>query len=165
MIKIDFELIGFGDRREVIAVNGRTVSPRVNKNGNLTFSAETDGECVLEIYRAHRYVGEKWILWNLLFFIISVFGIFDERQKKRLSVAALELNIFSASEERVTVWRQDFTDGGKFASVVTKAFVVEKSNVHFYDEEARRKQRLMKRIKILTVIALAVLSVVLITVL
>ena len=166
MAKLDLEFIGLNNLVGNILINGKF--PKFKKTENKTLSCQietTANECEVIIYKAHHYTGKAWLFWNLFYFIISIFGIFDERQNKKCLVIDAKFTITTTQDTQVVISKQDFVDGGKLVSIDTASQTNEISNIQYYDKEARKKHSKMKKFKILTTILIVILLVVLIIVL
>ena len=80
MAKLEFEFVGFYDCDRYITVNGKFVKFEKTEKKTYTCNVETiDDKCEVMVYQPHKYTGKHWLLWNLMFFIISLFGLFDIR--------------------------------------------------------------------------------------
>ena len=163
MAKLNLQFVGFKEAVGCIAVNGKLVN--VKKNRDKTYSCEleaTEAKSEVVIYRSHNYGGKAWFWWNMLYFIISLFGIFEGRQNGKCLVLDAKFNISTEQDTNVIIRRNDFVDGEKLVSIETEAEVEEISNIQYYDKEARKKHAKMKKIKIATAVITVALIVILV---
>ena len=101
----------------------------------------------------------------LIYYFISILGLFDVRHDKRCLVIDCRFKINLSENTNVTLQPVKFENDGKFVEVQTEAAVEETVNKQYYDKEGQRRLKKMKKVKIgLTIailIALAVLIVLL----
>lgn len=160
MAVVEFELIGLNESVESIIVDGK--SPKVNGNGkgNKCFSIETNKDCIdLIIYKTHYYVGVFWFLWEMLYFIISIFGIFDMYRDKRCLVIDCRYTIAVNNDMKVTLKRVKFENYGLYLEVLGDLDAKEHSNIQYFDEKAQKRHKIMKRIKLVIIIAVIFLII------
>lgn len=166
MAIVNIEFIEHRDFARNITIDGKFIKVKKNKEGKYIHTFETTKEkCEVVIFKGHQYYGKNWVLWNLLFFIISVFGIFDGGLNKRCLVADCRLVISCERDTNVIIKGQSFVDGEKLVQVETEAEVVEVANKQYCDKDAQKKHSKMKKIKLLTVFVCVILTVVLIVLL
>jgi len=166
MTKLDLEFVGLKDLEGCITVDGKYVKIKKNKQKEYTCNIETDKKQVeVVVYKSHNYYGKNWFWWNLLYFIISIFGIFDARQDKKCLVVDARLTISTEQDAKVILRRQDFEDGGKVMEIETSSQFEETKNIQYYDKEAKARHKKMKKFKIATTIISLALIIVLIIVL
>ena len=67
----------------MVFVDNERMSFKKNSSGQLEACLETDDNRIkLEIIKYHQYDSKYWCLWSILFFLVSVLGIFDNRNRK-----------------------------------------------------------------------------------
>lgn len=149
----------------LVYVDGEAVKFRRNEFKNLSATVKTDKDRVkIEVVKALDVGGIFWFLTQILFFIISIFGIFDVRIKKRYMSIRYECDV-------------DLTENGSFAlkcntprenaaafEIETDLNTTEISNICFADEKAKRTCKMLLIAKIFTAIAIAVIAVALLIV-
>ena len=146
MARLDLEFNSLTDA-DGITVDGKFVKLKQEKNKGYACSIETDkNECEVFICKGHKYLGKNWFWWNLLFFVISIFGIFDMRNGKFL-VWDVRLKISTNKDTKVVLNRADFTNGGKVVNIESDSEVEEISNIQIYDNEAKVRNAKMKKFK------------------
>lgn len=166
MAKLDLEFVGFNDAIDFMTINGELVKLKKAKNKIRTYSLDTeDGKAEIVIYKTHYYTSKNWFWWNLLYYFVSFFGLFDIRQSKKCLVLDSHFTITYEGDTKVVVRRVNFENGGKLVNVETTGQVEELSNVQYHDKEARKKHIKMKKIKTGITIGIAVLVAVLVFVL
>lgn len=166
MARLELEFVGFNNNDCFITVDGKYVKMKKNKTGSYTYNCETNNsKSEILIYKGHYYQTKRWVWWNLLYFIISLFGILDMWQNSKCLVLEAKFNVSTEQDASVVVQRQKFEDGGKFVDMVTQASIEEVSNIQYYDKTAQLKVKKMKKIKLFTAMTIIILTTILIFVL
>lgn len=149
MAKLSIDIVGINVATENIMIDGKR--PKLVKNGAGRRSCviETDkSEVEVSICHNHYYNGKNWFWWNLLFFIVSIFGIFDIYQNTRFLVVDCRFKLAINGDTNVELQIQNFEDGGKLLEVVSDNNVEILENKQFYDKEAQKRHKIMKKAKI-----------------
>lgn len=165
MANLEFEFIGFKDLNNCITVDGKFVKLKKTRKKTYKATVETNNKSEVVIYKTHYYNGKNWFWWNLLYYIVSIFGIFDIKQDKKCLVLDAKFSVTTQNDSKVIVKRQNFEDNGKLVSIETEAQVEEFSNVQYHDKEARKKHKKMKKFKIITTIVSMIIIITLIVIL
>lgn len=155
MAQLNLEFIGLKSLAGHVTVNGEFIKLKKD-HGKYFYTMNTEQPAVeVVIYQPHYYEGKFWFFWNLLYFLVSVFGLFDMRLNKRCLVLDARLKIATTQDAQVVIRRQNFVDGGALVSTETTAQVEIISNQQYYDKAAKKKASLMRKFKI----AIAVVAV------
>lgn len=72
--------------RSEILINGEKAQFTSNGRGSYEANVQSNGTDEIRIVRNHELASPLWLLWGLLFFIVSCFGIFDVRYSKAASL-------------------------------------------------------------------------------
>ena len=82
MVTHTIDFVGSNSALKNVTINGKIQKfQSVDRNTNrITFQTESESTEVV-LYETHQYTGKCWFLRWLLFYIISVFGLFDEVEK------------------------------------------------------------------------------------
>ena len=163
MAVLNLDFVGFGKNEGFITVDGKFAKLKKTA-GAYTCTYETDkSDCEVVIYKTHHYYGKYWFWRNLIYFIISVFGIFDVKKDKKCLVLDGKYIVSAEQDARLGFKRQDFVDGGPLAVIYTPVKVQVISNVQYSDKTAMKRHSKMKLLKLLSILsALLVLTVVII---
>ena len=148
MARIDLEFNGLHDAS--ITIDGKFVKLKQIKNHGYGCSIDKN-ECEVVVYKGHQYLGKNWFWWNFLFFVISLFGMFDMRHG-RFAVWDARLKISTDKDAKVVLKREDFNDGAKLVSIESDCVVEEISNIQYYDKDAKLRNAKMKKFKIWTTV-------------
>lgn len=158
MTNVNLEFYGLEEMEGCITVNDKFIDLKRNKEGGHSCTVQCErNECNIIIYKGHKYIGKNWIWWNLLYFFLSVFGIFDTKQNKQCLVYDARFNIICNSDTKIIIRKQNFVDGGKVVNVETDCRMIETANVQFYDVKGQKRHSRMKLIKILATAILVIL--------
>ena len=163
MSKLALEFVGLKSLEGHVTVDGKYVKLKKVK-GKYLCAIETDQEqCEIMIYQSHEYAGKHWLLWNSFCFLISLFGLFDTGLNKKCLVQDVRFTIATTEDTQAIIRRQNFVDGGIMVNVETPAAIGMIANRQYYDKEARKKHRLMKKVKFaLTAVAVVVAAILII---
>ena len=157
MAKLEVNLYASNEAVKLATVNDKPLKITSVTNGVGCCKMEiADNKAELAIYKTHHYSSKLWFLTNLIYFIISVFGIFDVRHDKNCPVIDCRYILYLDEETKVNLKPFSFTDGGKVAEITSSSPVKEISNIQYFDKVAQKKHKIMKGVKI----ALTVLSVI-----
>lgn len=147
ILKLQVE--GYNDALSHLTINGKSQKLKKNDKYHRECELEIEGDkAEILIYKTHNYVGKNWFWWNLLYFFISVFGLFDISKKTKCIVVDCRFTIHLTSETNALLKVQNFSDGGKFLQVETQNQVDELANIQIFDKEAQKRQRKMKNAKV-----------------
>lgn len=162
MTKLEIEFIR-ADNSTSVLIDGKFAKLKKNKNGNKYCTVETEKESVeVAMYKTHHYTGKFWFWRNLLYFFISILGIFDTRHDKRMLVAQSTFKVDTTHDAKISVGREDFVDGGKFAKFEGDTAIEEISNIQYCDKLAQKRHKTMKKAKIALAVGLIAIAIVLI---
>ena len=162
-MKLDLEMVGFHDKLDMVSVDGKIAKFKKRDNGTRGAIIETNKPKVdVVIYKSHHYVGKNWFWWQLLYFFVSVFGIFDIKQDKKCLVVDCRFTVTISNDTKVTLKRMNYTEGGKFVEIQSSATVEETSNIHYIDKEAQQRHKKMKKVKTGIFFGLVVVSILLV---
>ena len=144
----------------------------VTVNGKIAKFKKTDGKykCVVDcqeptaevvICKPNHYSTKGWFWWNLLFFIISIFGIFDMYRNKKFLTIDCSFTVSVAENTTVQIKPIKYVDGEKFCDVVSNTYVQEHSNTQFSDTLAKKRHKTMGKAKFAIIAVSIIVTVVL----
>lgn len=145
-----------------VLVNGKKENFVSNGRGSYELNINASGNDEIQIVRKHELTSPLWLLWGLLFFVISCFGIFDVRYSKAASLRCT-INVVSQGGGKVQLTPNVSRDG---AGVVIANSNCEVSVVENTSDSALLKKRLktLRIIKLLLWLALIATIVVFVVV-
>ena len=163
MARLDLEIRGYNEVFNKMIINGKEQKIQKDKAGLRTCSVDIDSNTAeIVVYKGHYYAGRFWLFWNILFFLVSLFGIFDMRDTKKFQVVDLRFNVSVKQDTKVSLQVRDFEDGGRFVDITSDSQIEEISNISMYDKEAPQRKQKAKKVKIFIMLALVALAAVLI---
>lgn len=161
MAQLEFELVGFNEVLRTMTVNGKLAKYSINEKGNRHFSTEISSDkAEVIIYKSNYYTSKGWFWWNLLYFFISIFGLFDMRQSKRFLSIDCRFNILVEKDAKVLLKVNNFQDGGKLLEIETDSKIEEINNIQYFDKVAQKRHKLFKKIKFAIIALTIILAVV-----
>ena len=160
MNNLSVKLTGYASKDTMFLVDGQKVKFKNNKFGNRIFEYQTDKDyATITINRFLEINSKLWLFWQLLFFVISIFGIFDMRHAKGYFVVDCELKIKLTQDTQITLKMNDSPKNDFACTVVAEAEVEQIRNRYYVDEKAKKRGKILVFAKILTFIAIAALGV------
>ena len=134
-----------------MTVNGKPV--KFKKTRDKIFSAQVDLKelpiAEIIIYRGNRYAGACWWLFEIFYFLLSIFGIFDTRLDKRFITIDSRFVVDVVTDTTAEFSVNEYVDGGEFVKLNTTANYRTVSNVNYKDESAVAKHKTAKKMKLL----------------
>lgn len=165
MAKLELQVVGYNDVLDNMQINGKKCKFTVNEDKTRTCFVEADRADIV-ICKTHFYTGKAWFWWSLLYYIISIFGIFDLRQNKRCQVIDCRFEVNLEKDKKVILKIQNFEDGGAFAEIESEETINLINNTQYFDKVAQKRIKKMKKAKFaisfLTIITVALILIFLI---
>lgn len=144
----------------VIKIDGKPATFKKNEFKNYTVNYKTENDKVkIEVYKMLDVGGIGWFITQLLFFIISIFGIFDVRYKFRhISLEYSAEFDLKEGQNNITIRIAPPKENTK--SVITETDLQFNENINKYSVNAKAKKtlKILKFAKIL--LTLAIIAVV-----
>lgn len=133
------------------------------KNGKKYISYKTDNEYIeLAVTKNTDMNSNLWILWQIIYLIISVFGLFDFGTNKKCLVMKSRIKIKAYESAEIIVKINSHTKSDRAVEIESQGEYEELENDQYIDEVARRRVKIMRLIKILIWIGLIILISVLV---
>lgn len=165
MAIVNLEFVGLKSLEGHVTIDGKYVKLKKKKNKYFCTVETNQEQCEVIVYKSHVYTGNHWLLWNLLYFVISCFGLLDFGLNNKCLVQDARFTLTTKQDVQAVIRRQNFEDGGVMVKIETEAQVTETVNRQYYDKEAKRRHNMFKKVKlgagIVAAIALAILFVLL----
>lgn len=137
------------------------------QDGKRVCRVETEKEELeLTVCRITEMCGKFWFLYSMLFFFISLMGIFDARSDKRCYFIRYKTVLTLKGEHNVTLNVNKYT-GGK-TTITQKLFAVncvcncfrkEYENEYYIDEQVRKRLKALKITKLIIWLAAIVIAI------
>lgn len=166
MNKLNMKINGVNTKGLDIKIDDKKVNLTKNKFGNKAVVYETENPTVnIKIKKYLEINSKAWFLWQMLFFFLSVFGIFDLRLDKRCVILDCEFEVKLEEITTLNLSMNYVKSLEKALKVDCNADVNEIKNVAYVDEQAKKRIKILKIAKICTFFILIIVSVVLLAVL
>lgn len=144
-----------------VTVDGQPVA-MLKKHGFFVGKATVDNnEAELSVSNVHTVSGKLWFLWELLFMLLSVFGLFAPRSSSSGYCLDFCATVFLEGDTEFAMRWCPKKDGGPALAVSKKANLNVRCNRMYINKSYRRRYKLILAMEILFWIAVAVLIAVL----
>ena len=157
MNKLVLKVMNPQNNGTVLYISDEIVKPEKDKQGHETYIYETGGTSVnVSLYKYLEVNNPAYFLWQIFFFIISLFGLFDKRQDKACTIlkyrSTITLNGSTDVTMRITKSKKDVTA----VQLETPTEVVEHENVRMTDKKAKKKLKALKLTKFFLFVAVMI---------
>ncbi len=164
MNNLDIKFVNHAQSSTVLLIDGEMPVKSKKTRGVNHIYHETEKDSVKVEIVTFSYLSQPfWWLFEALFFIISIFGIFDIRQKNPERVilyeGTLSLSALTTATVRVKKWKK-----GEPCVVIDNCStsILEVRNEATVDEDIKKRAKSLVFIKVALVIALAIVGAVII---
>lgn len=162
MNKLTFKIMN-PQQNTSMTIDGQNIKPQKDKGGHDVYTFETERSSVDIILNKYLEVNSSfYIFWQILFFIISLFGICNKRLDKNCVVLKYHATIKVNENTEVTARIKTGYKETQALNLETTAEVMEDVNERFVDKNAKKRLKALKIIKIGLWIALIAMIIVLI---
>lgn len=159
MTKLEIEIIGYNDAVESMTIDNKSVKiVKEDKIRKCVYESDCNIAEVV-ICKAHHYSGKRWFWWNLLYYLISIFGVFDIRHNKKFNVIDCRFDVNLTKDTTVKLSIKDFENNGEFVDIEADAVIIEKANIQYVDDIAKQRHKKMKKAKIGIFISVIVITI------
>ena len=155
--------IPYGSR---VYADGKEITPKRDVTGVYVANAETEKD-EIEIKIVNPYLAEmpfwKWFFTTLLCWAVSFFGLFDTIDNKRCVSVKVGINATTGETAFVKLRFLFFKDGAPAVEIAeTNTGTAVTENAFSLDKTAKKRNRIYKIFRILSLVAVAVIVAVLI---
>lgn len=150
-----------------VYIDGTPVSFKRCDNGDAVCNYRTDSDRInVKIYRQLDVGGTLWFVVQLLFFVISIFGIFDIHFKERCLVIDHETEIDLKDNSKIAFKLNIPKENERAVEIQADTEYREISNKYYTDDKAKKTLKYLKWAKLILAAAIIVTAIaVLLTVL
>lgn len=157
MGKLNLKIIPNGVVDTICYVNGDRIIDKKNKLGYLEQVIENDNDFnEIEISSFREIDCKCWFLLEILFFIISIFGIFDVKKEKKGKSLKVKLKVQGNESADLKLIFNPFKIGEDAVKVETNGTYQIIENNYYIDEKIVKKLHILKVTKIMILILFAV---------
>ena len=140
-----------------IMVDKKVVKTKKGKFGARTCLVQTEKpEIELEIYKHLELAGRLWFLMNILFFIVSLFGILDAHYDRRCIVIDCKYKIKVKDKAKVIIYFNSLKEQRKATEIQSNTQVEEISNMYYVDEKIKKRFKIALITRILLIVAILI---------
>lgn len=150
MSKVNLSVVDNKAYDNVIVVNGNRFKYKKDKNRRLVGTVECNNECVVEIYNWNEIKCKLWIIVEIFFFIISIFGIFDVRRDKKGRTISFKAKFMSKDESNVKLGFNTFKEDTPAIKIDADCDMEIIENRFYIDKQVVKRYKILKICKLLT---------------
>lgn len=134
-----------------ILVDGKAVKLEKNSFGNYEIKHQTENDKVEVIIRRYLELSSPlWLLLSLLYFVISIFGIFDYRLDLKCVVINCKFIVpLDDNEENIVLVNLNDTKSDKAVTLQYKHKLDIIANNYFVDEKVRQRTKIVLILRII----------------
>ena len=137
--------------RPIVRVNGKNVKLKKNEFGHYMANIQVEQpEAEISVYTVPNELTYKhWFWMSMLFFIVSVFGIFDSWKIKSNDYSLSykgKINVLETSKLELVMEKP--TPNGKALTAKEGAFEDNESNVYTFHKEVKKRKRILIATKV-----------------
>ena len=131
-------------------VDGKKPKFKKNEFGNYECLIETEkDEVELKVFEWNEYKSALWLVMSIVYFFISLFGIFDIKQDKRFRSIDCHFKIKLQNEENnLKLVYNGFKDGDIAIVHEGDCDIEVLSNKYFIDTKSMKRYKIVKGIKV-----------------
>ena len=161
MSTVNLKFANFNNYLPKIEVNGEEISYKKNKFGMIETQVESTNKPIeVKITKIFEVNGPLWFFYSMLFFVISIFGIFDNRTPKSfISMSSTFLITPSDNCDVKFVLQRRLKDTKAVEIESTNCEIVEKNNQFVLDSQAKKRHKTLKIAKTFIWLALTSIAV------
>ncbi len=161
MKKLTLTFINSVATETAVVIDNKLLSGKIKK-GKTYYEYETEkDEVTLNIFSVHEFTGKFWWLFAFIYYVISVFGLFNPKYETKGKVFNYKANV-TLTENTEIILAYPISKVGQKALVFKNAeYLDNESNVYYVDEKIKKRIKGFIPVKIITFI-LAVVGVLLI---
>jgi len=158
MRNLEIKLKGCAGIIPVVKIDGKSIKLKNNTFGNKVANFQTDKEKVnVKIYRYLELGGKFWLLTEILFFLISLFGVFDAKRDKSCTILDVDLDVSLNEQTILALALNSNKKDKKGVAIEVNTEVQENSNICFVDDVIAKRKKALRFIKIGIFVAIAAL--------
>ena len=148
-----------------IFVDGKLMTPKKIKGSKKTgFSHFTKKNYAdIEVRSYSRFQSKLWFIMEMFFYIISVFGIFDQKFDKFCYTTHCKIRVQTSTETNIALRVINPRNNGVVVRVETEAPYEALENEYIVDRDSVKKQKMLNKCKIALVLLVVIVAIVCIT--
>ena len=147
-----------------IYLDGEIIVPKRKKRKYVAEHSTNNDTAELVIKSYSRFQTRWWFFIEMFFFLVSIFGIFDQRFGKYCYTTHCKFKINLQSETNVKLRIISPRSNGAVVKVESDCETQEIENIYKIDEKAKKGQKTLRIFKIITALVILAVAIVLIVV-
>lgn len=162
MKQVNIKIKGASKINPIFLVDGKKVKFKKNNYGSYEANVETENNKLeIELYRYLEISGRLWWLMSIVFFVISLFGILDSVKEKDCMVLNCKwvVDLSNNNGGVVDIKIHNLKHQQKSVEFVSALPYNEVSNVCIEDATAKKRLKIVKGLKIATVLVVVAIVV------
>ena len=147
MKTLNLKLQGGYEYRPIIEIDGQEVAYKRNKHEAATITYQTEKDSVdIKVKNILEINGPWWWFMQMFFFVISIFGILNQRLKKTCYIIDYQASIDLPNEQNdVTLKINLAKDGAKAIDVLSETKPKDETvNLFTLDQTAKKRKKILK---------------------
>ena len=137
-----------------LLIDGEEVALTKHPNGDNTATYVTEQTAVeLTFYKPLEMASPLWLLWGLLFFFISVMGIFSPYYDRKCQIVKYRLKLTLSGYNAVRLDFDRFSEGQRAVFCQCDCYAEEYENMYTVDLKARKRHKILTLIRALLWVA------------
>ncbi|MGM9971746.1 MAG: hypothetical protein ACI35W_05000 [Anaeroplasmataceae bacterium] len=163
MNKLNLKIVGIGNiSNPCIMINNEIVKYKKNEYNSYEINYQTGSDRV-ELYICNylELQNKWWLITYLIFFIISIFGLFLPGYDKRCRCVSSKCILYLKEDSNMKISFNSFNENGN-ALVFDSDFQYEElSNIYYINKRIKRRTKLLSVLKVLIWIIIIICIVIL----
>lgn len=150
MKELNLKIKGTKKINPTIEVDGKIVKLKKNSFGNYEGKVQVQNDQVnIKVYRYLELNSKFWFLKSLLYFIVSIFGIFDSIKEKKCIVIdfCAKLNMQNIDNATLELNANNLTTQGQAFKIISNCELEEISNGYYVDTKANKRRKFLNVVK------------------
>lgn len=162
MNNLEIKLTGVQNIDEIVVnVDDNPQKFKKNEFGSLICNYQTENDKVnIKVSRMLDCGGILWFITQLLFFIISIFGLLDIHHREKCLIIDFETEIDLKDENKITLQFNSQQENEKAINVQTDLTSQEISNKYYLDVKSKKTIKYLRLAKILLALAIIITTII-----
>ncbi len=135
-----------------LTVDGEVVKPKFRRGVGTAKIQTEKSEVEIAYTRFSRFDSKLWWLLEIVYFLLSGFGLFDLRFGKHEYITNYKAKITLSEDTKVKIHIPNPKNGGPVLKLTTDANLIEEENAYSIDQEVKKKKKILLIAKIITAI-------------
>lgn len=165
MKEVEIKLTGIQNLENVLLyVDDEPLKFKKNEFGNVICKYKTENDKInIKVSKILDVGGAIWFITQLLFFLISVFGIFDIHKKENCIIIDFEMEVKLQEENKIILQFNNQKENEKAINIQTDLQNQEICNKYYLNNKAKRTIKVLKITKIFLTIVIIIVAILILT--